>query len=111
MDWSSASPEVALIGVQCFFIHYSVVTQTRSRVLLTAVGVTVFDVTLALACFFGVGAVIDRYEWLKAVIPFAGSLIAVCIRVMLIGAKSEEVAPSRTPLSIPALISSTCVVT
>ena len=46
---------VAPIGLQNLFVINSALTHTRRRALLTALIVIFFDVTLALACFFGVG--------------------------------------------------------
>ena len=56
---------VAPIGLQNLFVINSALTHTRKCALLTALIVIFFDVTLALACFFGVGAVMQRYEWLQ----------------------------------------------
>ena len=53
---------VAPIGLQNLFVINSALTHTRKCALLTALIVIFFDVTLALACFFGVGAVMQRYE-------------------------------------------------
>ena len=78
---------------------------------MTALIVIFFDVTLALACFFGVGAVMQRYEWLQMVILLLGSLIVLYIGVGLLRAKAEEIDRSRTADSIPKTISSACVVT
>ena len=47
---------VAPIGLQNLFVINSALTHTRKCALLTALIVIFFDVTLALACFFGVGA-------------------------------------------------------
>ena len=44
---------VAPIGLQNLFVINTALTQKKSRVYLTALMVTFFDVTLALACFFG----------------------------------------------------------
>lgn len=44
---------VAPIGMQNLFVINSALTQTRLRALATALIVIFFDVTLALACFFG----------------------------------------------------------
>ena len=98
---------VAPIGLQNLFVINSALTHTRKCALL----VIFFDVTLALACFFGVGAVMQRYEWLQMVILLLGSLIVLYIGVGLLRAKAEEIDRSRTADSIPKTISSACVVT
>lgn len=82
---------VAPIGLQNLFVINSALTHTRKRALLTALIVILFDVTLALACFFGVGAVMQRYEWLQMVILLLGSLIVLYIGVGLLRAKAEEI--------------------
>lgn len=46
---------VAPIGVQNLFVINSALSQKRSRAVLTALIVIFFDVTLGLACFFGIG--------------------------------------------------------
>ena len=48
---------VAPIGLQNLFVINSALTHTRRRAILTALIVIFFDVTLALACFFGIGAI------------------------------------------------------
>ena len=59
---------VAPIGVQNLFVINSALTQNRLRALLTALIVIFFDITLALACFFGIGVVMENYHWLQAVV-------------------------------------------
>lgn len=52
---------VAPIGMQNLFVINSALAQPRRRALLTALIVTLFDVSLAFACYFGIGAVIILY--------------------------------------------------
>ncbi len=102
---------VAPIGLQNLFVINSALTHTRRRALLTAWIVIFFDVTLALACFFGIGAVMERYQWLQMVILCVGSLIVIYIGIGLLQAKAEEIDRSKTTDSIRKTISSACVVT
>ena len=102
---------VAPIGLQNLFVINSALTRTRRRALLTALIVIFFDVTLALACFFGIGAVMQRYEWLQMVILLVGSLIVLYIGVGLLRSKVEELDRSKSASSIQKTISSACVVT
>ena len=102
---------VAPIGLQNLFVINSALTHTRRRALLTALIVIFFDVTLAFACFFGIGAVMQRYEWLQMIILLAGSFIVIYIGIGLLGAKVEEIDRSKSMLSIRKTISSACVVT
>ncbi len=102
---------VAPIGLQNLFVINSALTHTRRRALLTALIVIFFDVTLAFACFFGIGAVMQRYEWLQMIILLAGSFIVIYIGIGLLRAKVEEIDRSKSMLSIRKTISSACVVT
>lgn len=102
---------VAPIGLQNLFVINSALTHTRRRAILTALIVIFFDVTLALACFFGIGAIMQRYEWLQMIILLAGSLIVIYIGIGLLKAKVEEIDRSKSTLSIRKTISSACVVT
>lgn len=102
---------VAPIGLQNLFVINSALTHTRRRALLTAWIVIFFDVTLALACFFGIGAVMERYQWLQMVILCVGSLIVIYIGIGLLRAKAEEIDRSKTTDSIRKTIYSACVVT
>lgn len=102
---------VAPIGLQNLFVINSALTHSRRRALMTAMIVIFFDVTLALACFFGIGAVMQRYEWLQMVILLAGSLIVVYIGIGLLRSKVEELEKSESDLSVRKMISSACVVT
>ena len=102
---------VAPIGLQNLFVINSALTNTRRRALLTAWIVIFFDVTLAFACFFGIGAVMERYQWLQMVILCVGSLIVIYIGIGLLRAKAEEIDRSKTTDSIRKTISFACVVT
>ena len=75
---------VAPIGVQNLFVINSALTNPRRRALLTALIVTFFDVTLALACFFGIGALVERFSLLQAIVLAAGGLVVSWIGVGLI---------------------------
>ena len=102
---------VAPIGLQNLFVINSALTNTRRRALLTALIVIFFDVTLTLACFFGVGAIMERYQWLQLAILLVGSIIVIFIGIGLLRAKAEELDRSGGAMSIRKTISSACVVT
>lgn len=102
---------VAPIGMQNLFVINAALTYPRRRAMGTALIVVFFDITLALACFFGVGAVMARFPWLQKLILLVGSLIVLSIGVGLLRAKAEELAPSPGAASLRKTISSACVVT
>lgn len=102
---------VAPIGLQNLFVINSALTHSRKRALITALIVIFFDVSLALACFFGIGAVMQRYEWLQMVILLVGSLIVMYIGIGLLRSKVEELKKAEADMSIRKTVSSACVVT
>ncbi|WP_458407876.1 LysE/ArgO family amino acid transporter [Anaerotignum sp.] len=102
---------VAPIGLQNLFVINSALTHTRRRALLTALIVIFFDVTLALACFFGIGAIMERYTWMQMIILLVGSLIVLYIGIGLLRSKATEIDRTKTESTIRKTITSACVVT
>ena len=102
---------VAPIGVQNLFVVNSAITQKRSKALLIALIVIFFDVTLAFACFFGIGLLIDKLEWLKLIILLVGSLVIIYIGQGLLRSKSELKKNNNMDIPILKAITSACVVT
>lgn len=102
---------VAPIGLQNLFVINAALTHTRSRALLTAIIVIFFDITLALACFFGIGAIMQNYIWLQMIILSIGSLVVIYIGISLLRSKVSEINKSRAEISIYKTIYSACIVT
>ena len=102
---------VAPIGVQNLFVINSAITQKRSKALLIALIVIFFDVTLAFACFFGIGFLIDKLEWLKLIILLVGSIIIIYIGQGLLRSKSELKKNDNIDIPLLKAITSACVVT
>lgn len=102
---------LAPIGVQNMFVINTGLTQQRKKAYLTALIVIFFDVTLALACFFGIGALMNRFEILKMFILFIGSILVMIIGIKLIISKINI--EESTDVNIPLLkvIIMACVVT
>ena len=102
---------VAPIGVQNLFVINSAITQKRSKALLIALIVIFFDITLAFACFFGIGFLIDKLEWLKLIILLVGSIIIIYIGQGLLRSKSELKKNDNMDIPLLKAITSACVVT
>lgn len=102
---------VAPIGMQNLFVINSALTNKRKRALLTALIVIFFDITLSLACFFGIGTIMQKFKWLQMVILCVGSLIVIYIGISLLRAKTQELEKDQPTMSIKKTISSACVVT
>ncbi|WP_294726257.1 LysE family transporter [uncultured Fusobacterium sp.] len=102
---------VASIGLQNLFVINTALTQKRSRAYLTALIVIFFDVTLALACFFGVGTIMEKSKLLELAILLVGSIIVIWIGIGLLRSKGSM--ESSTDVNVPILkvITTACVVT
>lgn len=102
---------VAPIGVQNLFVINSAITQKRIRAIMIALIVIFFDITLAFACFFGIGLLIDKLEWLKLTILLIGSLIIIYIGQGLLRSKNSLKESNETNISLAKVITTACVVT
>lgn len=102
---------VSPIGMQNLFVINSALTNKRKRALLTALIVIFFDITLSLACFFGIGTIMQKFKWLQMVILCVGSLIVIYIGISLLRAKTQDLEKDQPTMSIKKTISSACVVT
>lgn len=101
---------VAPIGMQNLFVINSALTQPRWRALLTALIVIFFDVTLALACFFGIGLVMQKYPPVQLGILLLGGLVVVYIGVSLLKSSVRQIG-SAQQMPLGKTVWAACVVT
>ncbi len=101
---------VAPIGMQNLFVINSALTQTRLRALVTAFIVIFFDVTLALACFFGIGLVMQKYPPVQLGILLLGGLVVVYIGVSLLKSSVRQIG-SAQQMPLGKTVWAACVVT
>jgi len=102
---------VAPIGLQNLFVINTALTQPKRRVYLTALIVIFFDVTLGMACFFGVGAVMTAFPLLEKAILLIGSAIVIWIGIGLVRAHDTMDTSTKVDIPILKVISTACVVT
>ena len=102
---------VAPIGVQNLFVINAGLGQPRAEAYRTAFVVIFFDVTLALAGFFGIGSLIEHSDLIRKGVLLAGSFVVMYmgLRLML----SREVANPALNVNVPLLktVGMACVVT
>lgn len=101
---------VAPIGMQNLFVINSALTQTRLRALVTALIVIFFDVTLALACFFGIGLVMQKYPPVQLGILLLGGLVVVYIGVSLLKSSVRQIGGAQQ-MPLGKIVWAACVVT
>lgn len=75
---------VAPIGMQNLYVINTAMTQSRTRLYFTVLITTFFDISLALACFFGMGAIIEAVPLVKLILLGAGSVAIIWIGIGLI---------------------------
>lgn len=102
---------VAPIGLQNLFVINTALTQKRSRAYLTALIVIFFDVTLAFACFFGIGAIMQRFEWLRMAVLLVGSGIVIWIGIGLLRDRGPEDTAADVDVPWAKVVTTACVVT
>lgn len=101
---------VAPIGMQNLFVINSALTQTRLRALATALIVIFFDVTLALACFFGIGLVMQKYPPVQLGILLLGGLVVVYIGISLLKSSVRQIDGAQQ-MPLGKTVWAACVVT
>lgn len=101
---------VAPIGMQNLFVINSALTQTLLRALVTALIVIFFDVTLALACFFGIGLVMQKYPPVQLGILLLGGLVVVYIGISLLKSSVRQIDGAQQ-MPLGKTVWAACVVT
>ncbi|WP_349763791.1 LysE family transporter [Fusobacterium sp. SYSU M8D902] len=102
---------VAPIGLQNLFVINTALVQKRSRAIITAMIVIFFDITLALACFLGVGAIMEKSKILELGILLVGSIIVIYIGYGLIRSKGVMDKTADVNIPLKKVITTACVVT
>lgn len=102
---------VAPIGMQNMYVINTAVRATRLRALQVALITVCFDVSLALACFFGVGAVLTRFPALRTVVLIGGSLVVLSIGIGLTRSRPEAVNRAPSDHSLHRIVLSCFAVT
>ena len=80
---------VAPIGMQNLFVINSAMSQRLSRALLAALIVTFWDISLGLACFLGVGLLMETLPWMQRILLGAGGLLVIWIGLGLVRSKPD----------------------
>lgn len=102
---------VAPIGTQNIFVINASLSESRKRVLLTAFSVMFFDVSLSVACFFGMGALMSASVWLELALIMIGSIVVIYMGISLLRAKPATEQNENSRLSLLKIITTSCVVT
>lgn len=102
---------LAPIGMQNLYVINTAVNMNKIRAYQVAIITIFFDISLALACFYGVGILIDKNKILKLIILLIGSLAVIYIGVSLIRSKPKLEKDVNIDKPILQIISACFVVT
>lgn len=108
--WIMGIAYTAPIGMQNLFVINTALNYERQRALLISFIIIFFDITLSLACFFGVGTLIEYSAAFKLLLLSAGSLFLIRIGFKLIKAKSVDISVDIPAMPIHKIIYSACIV-
>lgn len=103
---------VAPIGIQNLFVINSALSRTAFFAWLTALIVIFFDVSLAVACYFGVGLVMAQSPLIEPCILVLGALMIAYMGAGLVRAKVDNYAQKaeRVEHSLPRVVGMACAV-
>jgi L-lysine exporter family protein LysE/ArgO len=75
---------VAPIGMQNIYVINTALGKSQMRAYQVALITIFFDITLALSCFLGIGALLSRYEIIKLAVLLLGGIAVIYIGIQLI---------------------------
>lgn len=92
---------VAPIGMQNLYVINSSISMSKKRAYEVAFITIFFDISLSLSSFFGIGLLINRFNFLKLTILLLGSIIVLYIGICLIRSKPNLSTQTSTDPNIP----------
>ncbi len=102
---------IAPIGMQNLFLINTALTQSKIRLCIIAFMTFLFDASLALACFYGMGALIDQYRMVEILILGIGSLLILWIGYTLLRAEPQVAADINMNIPLSKIIMTAFAVT
>ncbi len=99
------------IGMQNLFMINTALTQTKTRTYLTAFIIMFFDITLAFACFYGIGAIMSASFWLTFIVLGIGSLVVLWIGFSIFRSEGSLESDANVDIPLMKVMTTACVVT
>lgn len=94
---------VAPIGMQNLYVINSALREDRLKAYRVALTTIFFDITLALACFFGIGLLLDKLPLLRKAMIVVGSIVVIYIGYSIIRSSpkiTEEIKLEKSYLKV-----------
>ncbi len=102
---------VAPIGTQNLYVINSSLQRNKKKSIQTLIVVIFCDISLALACYLGIGTLISKSEIVKGIIYFLGCIIVCKIGFSLIVSSNREIEYKPINVSLMSVIISAFSVT
>ena len=102
---------VAPIGTQNLYVINTATQKNTLKTYQVALITVIFDISLAISCFLGIGLLIDKFSVLKGIILLLGSIIVTYIGIGLIRSSSQEYCKKDIDNSLIKIIGSCFAVT
>ncbi|MBV4417662.1 LysE/ArgO family amino acid transporter [Clostridium tyrobutyricum] len=102
---------VAPIGLQNLYVINTAISKNKSIVFKTAIITIFFDISLALACFFGIGFILEKFMILKNAIMLLGGICVIYISISLIRTTPDNLDEPKINETILKIILSCFIVT
>jgi L-lysine exporter family protein LysE/ArgO len=102
---------VAPIGAQNLFVINSSINNCYKQILKIIWIVIFFDITLALACFIGIGIIFEFIPFLKIILLCIGCIVITYMGIRLIVKREQMTIEHKEQLNIKQIIVSSFVVT
>ena len=109
--WLLGIAYVAPIGMQNMYLINTAIEKNRTRALQVALIMIFFDISLALACFFGIGVVLEHFSILRFIIMGIGSLAVMYIGYSLVKASPDMFSTNDFDKPLLQVVASCFVVT
>jgi len=102
---------VAPIGTQNLYVINTAFNKSRYKAMQVALITSLFDILLALSCFFGVGILIDKYIIIRQMMLLFGSIFIFYIGINLLLKPIEIIENDKTNTTFKKTITACFVVT
>ena len=63
------------IGIQNMYVINSAMQRNVKIICLTTIFVIIFDISLAISCYLGIGILLDKYQFLRDFVMFIGAMV------------------------------------
>ena len=82
---------VAPIGTQNLYLINTAIQKSKSKTYQVALITIIFDISLAISCFFGIGFLVNKFYIVKEIVLLLGSIVVIYIGIGLVRSSSSQV--------------------